>query len=164
MKNIGNNNVFNKISQICQSLTHGLSSSHRNFKKILFSILLLQLILFAILWSSNHGRISKKPLTEQQKIDWEQQTQINPHLMDPDYDYFRNSNSNNDLSSTDDYITFLTDYLSSWYQSTDSTNPSTVDLGTLSKLYEKLKYNTKPFWFDDLHWIHWILLLCQEDY
>ena len=149
MKNIGNNNVFNKISQICQHLTHGLSSSHRNFKKILFSILLLQLILFAILWSSNHGRISKKPLTEQQKIDWEQQTQINPHLMDPDYDYFRNSNSNNDLLSTDDYITFLTDYLSSWYQSTDSTNPSTVDLGTLSKLYEKLKYNTKPFWFDD---------------
>lgn len=147
------NAILNEFSRMFLFLFRRFSKY--NLRRFLFSILFIQLILFAIIWSASYKRVTEKPLTEQQIADFEHQTRINPHLVDPDYDYFRNSNNNNnnnndDDASTVDYINILSDYFSSWYSSANpDMDQSNVDLDTVSRLYEKFRYNTKPFWFDD---------------
>ncbi|KAK5780905.1 hypothetical protein RI543_002032 [Arxiozyma heterogenica] len=142
------NTALNEISRMFFFLFRRLSRYH--LKRFLFGIIFIQFILFIIIWSSSYKRTTEKALTQQQILDLEHQTRINPHLVDPDYEYFRNSNNNNGNDVSDDYISFLSDYFSSWYSSDGSDmDQSVADVDTVSRLYEKFRYNTKPFWFDD---------------
>lgn len=116
-------------------------------------------------WSASKQRTSPRPLTQEEQAEFEHQAELNPHLVDPDYDYFRNSQNHGsdidtELTNDDDETSqqeykesslpslgSFSDYLSGWYSSSTPMKDLTIE--TVSKLYEKLKYNTKPFWFDD---------------
>ncbi|CAL9734456.1 protein Mnn4p [Monosporozyma servazzii] len=156
--------LVNSLARTVPNAFRRVSRSH--LKKLLYIVILTQVFLFTVFWSASKQRTSPRPLTQEEQAEFEHQAELNPHLIDPDYDYFRNSQ--NHASVQDDALETqeqlqeeyqeqqessrptlgsFSDYLSGWYSSSTPIKDLTLD--TISKLYEKLKYNTKPFWFDD---------------
>ncbi|KAG0664162.1 hypothetical protein C6P44_001234 [Monosporozyma unispora] len=142
-------------SSLVNTLTRTIPNSFRRIsrsqlRKILYAIILSQVFLFTVLWSSSRKRATVKPLTEEELAELQHQAELNPHLVDPDYDYFRNlehDSTENQQQQDSSSLDIFSDYLSGWYSA--ATPAKELTLETVSKLYEKLKYNTKPFWFDD---------------
>lgn len=121
----------------------------RFVRNILFALIFLQILLSLLYWTIYNDRSSQNTISNivstasiayylsstKQETD-----QKNPKYLDPDYHYFR--------SDSDIYSKSWWNYLpSSLYDHSDDINNQ--KLSKLSKLYEKLKFNTKPIWYDD---------------